>query len=383
MRTFLICLALLLAANPVFAAPTTAMPVVSGHGVRLKDLARIDGVRDNALVGYGIVVGLSGTGDGSRSLPTLQSLSNILANFGVNVTAQQLASGNAAAVMVTATLPSFAQSGDKLDVHVSSMADAKSLSGGTLLLTPLYGPDHKLYALAQGSLSVGGYNFSAFGNDVQKNFPNVGYIPSGANVESAAPDAIPLATQHLTLVLNQPDFTTAERAAQALQARLSDASVMALDASRISITLPQMDRDPVALIAEIENVPVAPDQSARVVVNERTGTVVAGGDVSIGNVSISQGDLRVIVTTQYDVSQPSFLFLGRNAGNGINTAVVPNTQINVNDDNPSATVTLPDGTTVAELVGALRRVKLNTRDVISILQAIKSAGALHGELVIQ
>lgn len=380
MRTLLLPLALLFGIN-VAAASTAPAPVHAG--VRLKDLARIDGVRDNALVGYGIVVGLSGTGDGNRSLPTLQSLSSILANFGVNVSAQQLASGNAAAVMITATLPSFAQSGDKLDVTVSSMGDARSLSGGTLLLTPLYGPDHQLYALAQGSLSVGGYDFSAFGNDVQKNFPNVGFIPGGANVERAAPEAIPLATDHLTLVLNQPDFTTAERAAVALAGRLPGATVNALDASRILVRMPNTNNNPVALIAEIENVDVVPDQSATVVVNERTGTVVAGGDVTIGDVSISQGDLRVVITTQYAVSQPAFLVLGRNAGSGISTQVVPNTQISVGEENQPSTVTMPDGTTVAALVGALRQVKLSTRDVISILQAIKSAGALHGELVIQ
>lgn len=363
---------------------TAALPSLADApaGIPLKNLARIDGVRDNALVGYGIVVGLSGSGDGSRDQATLQSLANILANFGVNVQPQQLGSGNAAAVMVTATLPSFAQSGDKLDVHVSSLGDAHSLTGGTLLLTPLYGPDRKLYALAQGSLTVGGYDFAANGNEIQKNFPNVGFIPSGASVERPSPEPIPLSTDHLTLVLDQPDFITAERAAVALRRALPDATINAMDAGRIVVHLRKSTDDPVELIAKIENVAITPDAEARVVVNERTGTVVAGGGVNIGAVAVSQGDLRVVITTRYNVSQPGFLFLGNHAGNGINTAVVPETKISVSDKQ-SATVALPAGTTVTDLVEALNRLKLSTRDIISILQAIKSAGALHGKLIIQ
>jgi flagellar P-ring protein precursor FlgI len=348
-----------------------------GDGVRLKELARVQGVRDNALVGYGLVVGLAGSGDSDRNRETVQSLQNTLAGFGVNVVAGDIESHNVAAVIVTATLRPFAQQGDKLDVQVSSIGDATSLMGGTLLLTALYGPDQKLYALAQGSLSVGGYEYDSFGNLVQKNHPTVGLVPNGGSIERSAPQALPASSADIPVLLTEPDFVTASRVVLALQQSIPEAKVSAVDAGKVVVHMPQAT-DLVPLIARIENTLVVPDEPARVVVNERTGTVVAGGDVRIGDVSISQGDLRVVISTKYEVSQP--FFIGR-ASDQVQTTVVPNTNINVTDKDASL-VKLPGGTTVAELVTALRQIKLTTRDVITILQAIKSAGALHGDLVI-
>lgn len=352
----------------------------AADGVRLKELARIDGVRDNALIGYGIAVGLSGTGDSPRNRATIQSVMNTLANFGVLVGEQDISSRNVAAVMVTATLPPFAESGDKLDIHVSSIGDARSLVGATLLLTPLYGPDEKLYALAQGQLSTGGYRFESFDSFVQKNHPTVGVVPGGATVERAISAFTAETTDEIVVLLDSPDFTTAQRVATALSAEINYADIQAVHAGKVVVKLRSAVQNPVPLIALIENVTVAPDRRARIVVNERTGTVVAGGEVRIADVSISHGNLRVVVDTFYEVSQPN-PFLSR-TDESIRTAVVPRTRIEV-EEGTAPSVSLPAGTTVGDLVSALRRIELSTRDVITILQAIKNAGALHGELVIQ
>lgn len=349
-------------------------------GVRLKELARIEGVRENALVGYGIVVGLAGTGDSLRNKVTLRSVANTLANFGVLVEEREISSRNVAAVMVTATLPPFAEPGDKIDVQASSIGDAKSLMGGTLLLTPLYGPDQKLYALAQGSLATGGYRFESFDSSVQKNHPTVGTVPDGANVERGLGNFAGLQDNEITVLLNTPDFTTAERVVTALNGLLPTADVQAMHAGKIVVRLPQAPENTIPLIAQIENLTVAPDHRARVVVNERTGTIVAGGNARIADVSISHGNLRVVIDTYYRVSQPN-AFLSRTS-DAIRTAVVPETGIDITEET-GETVSLPAGTTVGELVDALRRIHLSTRDIITVLRAVKNAGALHGELIVQ
>lgn len=350
-----------------------------GNSVRLKEIARVEGVRDNALVGYGLVVGLAGTGDTSKNRLTVQSVANTLSHFGVNIGPDDLNSRNVAAVMVTATLPAFAESGQKLDVSVSSLGDAHSLSGGILLLTPLNGPDGKLYALAQGALSVGGYEVRAFGSLDQKNHPTVGRVPDGATVEREAPLGLGDDGRTLDVVLYQPDFTTAERIAESLRSN-AGVTAVAEHAGKVRVTFEAPPSDLVRTISMIENVPVTPDQVARVVVNERTGTVVSGGDVRLGAVTISQGDLRIQVQTDYLVSQPDGVLV--NPSRNIGTAVVPQANINVQD--PEARlVTMPNGATVADLIAALRSIHLSTRDVITILQSIKDAGALRGELVIQ
>lgn len=354
--------------------------------VRIKDIGRIEGVRDNSLVGYGLVTGLAGTGDSSRSKATLQSVANMMSQFGVNVTTDQLNSRNVAAVMVTANLPPFTSPGDKLDVNVSSLGDARSLVGGTLLMMPLYGPDKKIYAIAQGPLSVGGYQFDMNGNVEQKNHPTSGMIPDGAIVEAEVPSDILGKSGSLDFILFDPDFTTAQRIAITLNEVLGGNAAEAVDAGRIRIKVADAQKNKVVdFIAKVENVTVAPDQRARVVVNERTGTIVSGGDVRISKVTISHGDLKVSIVTDYLVSQPEISGYGFNnirVGEGVRTVVVPQTRINVNESGTSS-VSLPAGTTVADLVVALNKIKTSTRDVIAILQGIKRSGALHAELVIQ
>lgn len=360
--------------------PLATMPAAHAQSVRLKDIARIQGVRDNALTGYGIVTGLSGSGDSSKNRLTVQSVANALSHFGINISPDDLSTRNVAAVMVTATLPAFAEPGQKLDVEVSSLGDARSLNGGVLLLTPLDGPDGKLYVLAQGPVSVGGYVVDSFGSRDQRNHPTVGRVPNGATVERKAPLGVVANGRGVDVLLYQPDFITAERVAGSLNANVPGVHAVADDAGKISV---QFDKPPASLvqaIAMIESVPVAPDQSARVVVNERTGTVVAGGDVRIGAVTISQGDLRIRIQTNYLVSQPDGGYFA--PSRSIATAVVPDSHIRV-DDPAVKQVTMGDGTTVTELIAALRSIHLTTRDIISILQSIKAAGALRGELIIQ
>jgi len=349
-------------------------------GVRLKEIARAEGVQDNALIGYGLVVGLAGSGDTNRNRGTMQSVANTLSHFGVNVVPEDLNSRNAAAVMVTATLPAFSEAGQKLDVSVASMGDARSLTGGTLLLTPLDGADGQLYALAQGSVSVNGYRFEASGSMEQKNHPTAGNVPQGATVQRAAPMVLAGTAESINVVLFQPDFTTATRVAQAINAGVPGARARAAHAGKVVVDFPKAFDSAVQAIAAIENVVVEPDQVARVVVNERSGTVVSGGDVRLGNVTISQGDLKVSIDTHYLISQPEGVFV--DPSRNVRSVVVPESDIKVRESD-ARMVSLPSGATVADLIGALRSIHLSTRDVISVLQSIKAAGALRGELLIQ
>jgi flagellar P-ring protein precursor FlgI len=369
-----------LVTHVIGAALIIACAVAQAQGVRLKDIARVEGVRDNALTGYGIVIGLSGSGDSNKNRVTVQSVANALSHFGVNISPDDLSTRNVAAVMVTATLPAFAEPGQKLDVEVSSIGDARSLNGGTLLLTPLDGPDGKLYALAQGAVSVGGYVVDSFGSRDQRNHPTVGRVPNGATVELEPASGLAGDGRRIDVVLYQPDFITAERVVASLDRNVPGAHAVADNAGKISVNFDTVQANLVQAVAAIESVPVSPDESARVVVNERTGTVVAGGDVRIGAVTISQGDLRIQIQTDYLVSQPEGGYFAPSPS--IATAVVPESRIKVNDPAVKQ-VTLRDGTTVTELIAALRSIRLTTRDIISILQSIKAAGALRGELIIQ
>jgi flagellar P-ring protein precursor FlgI len=331
--------------------------------------------------GYGIVTGLAGTGDSSRSQATLQSVANALREFGLNVTPAQLASRNVAAALVSASLPPFARSGDKVDVIVSSMGDARSLTGGALLMTPLYGPDRRIYALAQGAVSVGGYKYELNANVVQKNHPTTGIVPEGAVVEADVTAQVLSPDGTMRLVLFDPDYTTASRIAAAINEKLSTAAAAAIDAGRVAIRVPEGERDRVVdFVARLESLTVQPDQRARVVINERTGTVVSGGGVRLSNVSVAHGDLKVTVVTDFLVSQPEGLLI--RPGPGVRTEVVPRTRIEANEGGMNS-VTMPAGATVSDLVAALKQVKSTTREVIAILQSIKRAGALHAELVIQ
>jgi flagellar P-ring protein precursor FlgI len=370
-------LLLLLLTASLACAPAAA----SADPVRIEDLARVAGVRENALTGYGLVFGLSGSGDSARNRATLQSVANALSEFGVNVSEADLASRNVAAVIVTAQLPAFAEPGQRVDVQVSSAGDARSLTGGTLMVTPLRGPDGKLYALAQGALSVGGYRFEGLSASLQRNHPTVGWIPSGASVERASPLKVAGDGRSLGILLDDPDFTNAERIAAAIRAAVPGASARAEHAGKVSVTFAETPRDLVAAISGLENLAIQVERRARVVVNERTGTVVAGGDVRIGAVSISHGDLQVEIRDDYLVSQPGNGVFVR-PGDGVATAVVPQTRIHA-DETQSPVVRMREGATVADLLDSLRAIHLSTRDVIAVLQSIKAAGALDGELVIQ
>lgn len=348
--------------------------------VRLKDLGKVAGWRENVLTGYGLVTGLAGTGDSSRNKATRQSIANMLARFDMTVVADDVQSRNVAAVMVTASLSPFARPGDTLDVTVTSIGDARSLVGGALIVAPLKGADGQVYALAQGALSVGGYKYDMNGNVQQKNHPTVASIPNGATVEVGVRNDVSQGGRSVTFVLSEPDHTTASRVAAAINQRLGASLAQANDASGIEIRIPEDRRGRLNdFLSAVENVLVQPDQRAKVVINERTGTVVAGGDVRLSRVAISHGELKVSVETEYSVSQP--LAIGH-TGAGVQSIAVANSQVGVKEGRETGLIT-SSGTTVADLVQSLVRIKTSTRDIISILRAVKAAGALHAELVVQ
>lgn len=374
-----------LAGSILCAAIAVAAPVqvraatVDAETVRVKDLGRLQGWRDNALIGYGIVSGLAGTGDAPGNRTTRQALANVLSRFNLTIAPEQVQSRNVAVVMVTAALPPFAREGDAFDIAVTSVGDARSLVGGSLLMTPLNAANGRTYALAQGALSVGGYRYDANGNVVQKNHPTVGGVPGGATVEVGAPLPSRDAPPTLTFVLHQADYTTAERVAHAINSQVAEGIAEARDGGGIDIQVPEGQRArPVAFLARLEGVTVEPDRRARVIVNERTGTVVTGGDVRLSKVALSHGDLRVSIDTETTVSQPSGLV---RPGTGVRTAEVSNTQVEVSEG--SGTGFVGAHNTVADLVQTLTRLKTNTRDIISILRAVKAAGALHADLIVQ
>lgn len=370
-RLFACLVALVLAAGTAAAAEP---------GTRLKELGRFEGWRDNRLVGYGIVTGLAGTGDSPRNKAARQSLANVLGNFDLAVTTDQVQSRNVAIVGIAATLPPIARVGDKLDIIVTSLGDARSLVGGTLLMAALRGPNNKVYAVAQGPLSVGGYSHDWNGNVVQKNHPTVGRVPGGATVEVPVRAELVDARGTMRFLLTVPDHTTARRVANRIAGAVEGLDVSVHDAGAVTIRPRQLGPDALAtLVTEVESLTVVPDAVARVVVNERTGTVVSGGNVRIGSVTIAHGELKVSITSEPLVSQPSFI---GHAGPDVRTVVVPRTRVEV-EEADAHHVSMPGNSTVADLVLALRRIKTSTRDVIAILQGIKEASALHAELVIQ
>lgn len=363
---------LLLCSSSLFCEATTF------SSVRIKELARIDGVRDNALVGYGIVVGLASSGDSSRSLATLQSVKNTLESFGLVVSTEDIKSKNAAAVIVTADLPAFAQPGDKLDVHVSSIGDARSLTGGTLYMTPLKGVDNKVYALAQGNLAVGGFKLSANQSVLQRNHPTVGFIPQGGTVEKEINNQFVKDDGSLTLILKQPDFVTADRIVKSIN-QSTGFNVEAVHAGKIIVT-PSQDMSLISAIATIQQTRVVPELASKVVINERTGTLVSGSDVFVGNVVISHGSIELKINTHFNAVQPNGIFV--DANDGIRSVVTATSDLSSSQINEAYYQT-DSGTNIADLVNSLKKLKLSTRDIISILQALKKSGALHAELVVQ
>jgi flagellar P-ring protein FlgI len=357
------------------AAVMLAVPATANEA-RLKDIGRFDGWRDNPLVGYGIVTGLAGSGDSPRNEVTRQALRNVLNRMGVALTADQVQSRNVAVVLVSATLPPSANVGDKINVTVTSVGDARSLAGGSLMMTPMMGPDQRPYALAQGQLVVGGYRFEADQNLRQKNYPTVGIVNDGATVEQAV-NANLLRDGKLTYLLRNPDFTTAENVAREINSLLGAGSASVQSADAISITPGNWPLAFNSLLTSIENLSVNTAQPARIVVNERSGTVVAGGAVQISNVTIAQGDIKVSVQIDNSYGQSNIYGGFVRDARGL---VVSNTRLDVDE---SDTVISSSGTSVTDLIQGLAKAKVKTRDMIAILQAMKAAGALHAEIIVQ
>jgi len=363
-------LAVLFALAPVPAA---------AQMVPLSTLGRFDGWRDNALIGYGIVTGLAGSGDTRQNEVTRQALRNVLSRLGTTVTDDEISSRNVAVVIVTARLPASANAGQSVDATVSSIGDARSLAGGTLLMTPLMAPNGATYALAQGPLVAGGHNFENDLNSQQRNYPTTALLQGGVSIERAVDSTILGQDGFVRFLLNDPSFGTAERVAEAINARFGRSIAQARNANEVRIYFGTNPQELTAFAATIQSVPVEPGESSRVVINERTGTIVAGGDVTISSVVISQGDIRVTVTGQRDASQPSFI---GGLATDVQSLVVTNTRMDVDSGSDDAVVSFPN-TTVADLVQGLARAHVNTRRTISILQAIKAAGALHADLLVQ
>jgi flagellar P-ring protein precursor FlgI len=356
-----ICLALLLTALPAQAA------------VRLKELASFEGMRENQLIGYGLVVGLAGTGDRRQTLFSAQSLASMLQRMGVTVDPTAINVKNTASVIVTATLPAFAQPGTRIDVTAAAIGDAANLQGGLLILTSMRGPNGQVYAVAQGAVVTGGFAVAKAGNSQAVNHPTVGRVPNGAIVERPAPSVAP--GNLLKLQVHQADFTTAARIADAVNAHFGVPSAAhAENSALVSITVPvQFANRATEFMAELERLTVEVDRPAKVVVNERTGTIVMGKEVRIAPVAILQGGLSVEIKTTLEVSQPSPL-----SRTGT-TEVIPQTTIETKDEKPR-NVVLKQGATVEELVKALTAIGSTARDVIAVLQSLRAAGALEAEL---
>ncbi len=346
------------------------------HGVRIKDIAEIKGVRSNQLVGYGLVVGLNGTGDSNKATFMVQSMAAMLEKMGVTVLPENIKVDNVAAVMVTANLPAFARTGSRIDVLVSSIGDAENLQGGTLLFTPLKAANGQVYAVAQGPISTGGFQVgSASGSGVQKNFPTVGRVVSGALIEKEIQTNFN-AKQSLTLTLHNPDFTTASRVARAINIAFYEPIARTRDAGTIEVKVPENYRgNTVPLVTKIEKLGVTPDAVSKVVINERTGTVIMGDNVRISTIAIAHGNLSVEIKEDQRVSQP--LPFSR----GGQTAVVPESEVMVQEGN-NPIFLVESGVSLGELVKALNALGVSPRDLISIFQALKAAGALQAELEI-
>jgi flagellar P-ring protein FlgI len=357
----------------VFLIAACIMPAIASS--RIKDVAHFTGVRNNSLAGYGLVIGLKGTGDRQQTVFTQQTLKSMLDRFGVNLDNQVIRVQNIAAVMVTADLPAFERPGSKLDVTVSSIGDAASLQGGILLQTPLLGADGNVYAVAQGPLVLGGFSAGNDTTGVTVNHPTVGRISNGATVERAVVTSLPQTIEALDLELDRTDFTNVGRVTLALNNAFGQPIASSLDGRSVRLSLPMEYRQrPVEFIAAVEAVSVEMDTKAKVVVNERTGTVIIGSDVTLSPVSISHGNLSIQIETHFDVSQPQPLSQGQ-------TTVTPEQKVTAQEQR-SNFVTLNKDATVEDLIRALNALGVTPRDTIAILEALKAAGALQAELEI-
>jgi len=364
-------------ACPALCALLLSAFSVSASGVRLRDLVMVSGARDNQLVGFGLVAGLAGDGD-KDPIYTKQTVANMLQRYGITVPATTLSAKNVAVVMVTADIPAFVKSGTRLDVQVASMGDAKSLQGGVLLQTPLLGADNKVYAVAQGPMSIGGFVAGAGGGggaSVTKNHPTVAQIIGGAIVEREIPTAI-VRDNTIELLLREPGFTSAARVETAINEAFTN-SAHALDSTSVRVRIPEgVESSPVDFVARLEGIEVTPEMPARIIINERTGTIVATSRVRISSCAVSHGNITINVASTLDVSQPApFSTTGQ-------TMVTPRTTTEVTE-NKSSVVPLPEMPTVEKVASALNSLGVTPRDVMAIFEAMKQAGALQAELVIR
>jgi flagellar P-ring protein precursor FlgI len=359
----------------ITAAVIAFAPLQAYAFSRVKDLVDVEGVRDNMLVGYGIVVGLNGTGDSLRNAPFTQlSIQTMLERMGVNTRGAQMQTKNTAAVMVTANLPAFTGQGSRIDISVSALGDAKSLQGGTLLVTPLFGADGQIYALGQGPVAIGGFSAQGQGASVTRGVPTAGRISNGAIIERETGFKLAGETT-LRLSLRNPDLTTAMRIANAVNHYLGGAIATANDPATVRLDVPAAyPNGVVGLLTDVEQLKVDPDEPARVIIDEQSGVIVMGSDVRISTVAIAQGNLTIKVTESPVVSQPApFSKTGT-------TEVVPRTQIQIDDGKGNKMAVLHDGVSLQKLVDGLNALGVGPRDIISILQAIKAAGALQADI---
>jgi flagellar P-ring protein FlgI len=357
------------------AAVLALAPMQAFAFSRVKDLVDVQGIRDNMLVGYGLVVGLNGSGDSLRNAPfTQQSLNTILERLGVNTRGTTMQTKDVAAVMVTANLPAFSAQGTRIDVSVSALGDAKSLQGGTLVVTPLFGADGEIYSLAQGPVAVGGFSASGQGASVTRGVPTAGRIANGAIVEREIGFKLADA-QSIKLSLRNPDLTTATRIADAVNAYLGGNIAVVTDPSTVHLVVPTAYKGGViGLLTDVEQLKVTPDEPAKVVIDENSGVIVMGADVRVSTVAIAQGNLTIRVTETPQVSQPNAF------SQGGTTQVVPRTQIQVDDSHGNKMAVLSQGASLHQLVDGLNALGVGPRDIISILQAVKAAGALQAEI---
>jgi flagellar P-ring protein FlgI len=353
------------------------LAILAGAGggaeaARLKDLASVKGVRSNQIIGYGLVVGLRGTGDKQGTQFTTQSLRSLLAKMGISLDPQQIRVANVAAVMVTAKLPAFARTGSTVDAIVSSVGDASSLMGGMLLMTPLLGNDGQIYAVAQGPIAVGGYSAEGGGSSIALNHPTVGTLVGGAIVEREVAHSM-VGQEEFEIALHRPDFTTAQRTAARINAEFGAPVAVARDSGTLDLTLPAAYReDAVGFMARVETIEVAPDKAARIILNERTGTIVMGDSVRVSTVAVAHGNLTVVVNQINEVSQPGPFSDGE-------TTPIQNTDLETSQDEAQLTV-IEETITIGDLVRALNAMGTTPTDLISIIQAIKASGALTAEV---
>lgn len=373
MRKLAVAVTMMLCVSTFLASAVLPAVATAGATTRIKDVAKVQGVRSNQLVGYGLVIGLNGTGDSNKSLQTMQSLASMLQTFGVTVSPAQMQAKNAAAVMVTAQLPPFVKSGDTIDITVSSMGDAKNLQGGILLQTPLKAANGQIYAVGQGPVVTGGFSAGGGGNSQTKNHPTVGLLTNGAIVERDV--TMKLANNGaITLSINQPDFTTANRISEAIDGMFGGISI-ARDPGAVVVNVPsQYEGNLVGFVAALEELTINPDNVAKIIINERTGTIVMGQNVTIDEVAVAQGGLSIRVAKTKDVSQPPPL-------SGGSTVVTNNKTVDATEDKANVMV-LPATANVGDVVNALNAIGATPRDIISILQAMKAAGAVHAEIQI-